>query len=956
MAAGTDRVFGDGNLTMGHVTTIFQTQLMALTQEADIGKASRQYGDITWFSEEEGAANPALKAQLRHFMEGREPLPEDYQPEQGVVKDVTLGNQRALILYEAPELLHKGTADEQVNSDTELVTHFTTLYLRKTEDGKIEYAYADSLRGVKPEGHLDTVPEVIQTILAEIADEMNVELGEQQEFESTKQGSNPECGYHAAYHALQMTGLQPQQEDIRTFITVQRAFLEAESGVSSTMSRPSDVEYEENSQHFSLPSVDRDQYNIHLDDKSLPERNFSDEHIQVAIEKYQEAHEGHVDGGFLAYLAALSVFFNDEVRQRYNYVSKPMLRYLGISSKDGKNVMVPEDFKLSSIKAAISRKVKEIIQDKLPEGVSKVISNRLKNYLSNTVSLENLSDEDYKILTMSVLTGRDEGLETLSIIDDIVNNTLKWLESTPEIMGKAIVKQKDSNAIYSKAVALIKGINSDKKNQLDSFVSKTCKQFFDKCLTKFKCNITAATHYPNFAKLLEELFQDRAKLKDRQKVSSYLYENEERFREAWALDIAYQLQSKIEEHEVAEELETEIDPAEIKAEILQAIPELSESRHLMRPIAENKTFRANDVYDVLVTILLENTIVERVVKNKAGVDTRLRFSLEMVTRIVFGENQHVSNIRELFRKRKSEVGVKQGTVDNLGSYEEIKQIIKEIKEHNDCTDADIAKCIKDVLKGKKLDETYTEMTTEGKNRILDLTTLLFFYESIRDIGNITAAKLLVDKVANENISWDEAIDQLPVSMKGAISASRKLNLFYNKYIPKQYQYLHDYEYTDPSKADAVTLKSRQDALFDTFIEEHGLQGKAPLEIVHAMVAKIMEGQEQAYEVEEAVTTIQRSFRKNLVKRTCRNQLGLHKKRDDESREVRLLLEARQKEGRDTSLYQLTIAQNEADKQQSKKRFADAVTNPGQGGLYIEMLMRSREDLGLKPEQPSDYER
>jgi len=230
-----DPIAGSGHLRMNHVTSLFQRLLMEYSPESlDPNQLTRRYGRVTWYSNEQGALNQELLHELHAFISGQEPVPEDYQPEGEHKPDLTISDNRVLILLRVERLLHKGTDKEQPDFTIEASTHYTVLNLQKTSAGLIEVCYADSLGDA---GRLDPVPRVIKRILQN----NGIELSEcRKGFLSKKQGVTADCGYYAVYHALEMLGI-PLGKTIDVFVQEQRQKLAKEFGLWSAEMFPQHI-------------------------------------------------------------------------------------------------------------------------------------------------------------------------------------------------------------------------------------------------------------------------------------------------------------------------------------------------------------------------------------------------------------------------------------------------------------------------------------------------------------------------------------------------------------------------------------------------------------------------------------------------------------------------------------------------------------------------------------------
>lgn len=224
-----DSISPDGNLRMNHVSLLFNRLLQ--DHAPDTNDLGRKYGRVSWWysgKTEDSAANikknNELVQEIKNFVNGEEPKPEDIDPKSS--KDFSIGTNRTLILLQVDELItvydRKGNAIEQPNFENTNSTHYTVLNLRKDEDDKISIRYSNSLGSPQKR---DRIPDNIFAILQ--AKGIDPDTA-QQDFSSTKQGATANCGYCVVFNALTTLDIQPPQSEIEDFIEVQREFLKKE--------------------------------------------------------------------------------------------------------------------------------------------------------------------------------------------------------------------------------------------------------------------------------------------------------------------------------------------------------------------------------------------------------------------------------------------------------------------------------------------------------------------------------------------------------------------------------------------------------------------------------------------------------------------------------------------------------------------------------------------------------
>lgn len=138
-------------------------------------------------------------------------------------------------------------------------------------------------------------------------------------------------------------------------------------------------------------------------------------------------------------------------------------------------------------------------------------------------------------------------------------------------------------------------------------------------------------------------------------------------------------------------------------------------------------------------------------------------------------------------------------MDNLGSYKDLSDKIDAIKAALKIEDKQIAKWVKNCLKGSSLeiDGLKTDQKEEIKEFIASVTYLLFGTEVARNPASILMHQMMLDLIEGGKNSFKDFFDNaqkeykgglMPMSAKGAISAARLANKEFFQHLPYQYQY------------------------------------------------------------------------------------------------------------------------------------------------------------------------
>ncbi|WP_323739291.1 hypothetical protein [Candidatus Trichorickettsia mobilis] len=94
-----------------------------------------------------------------------------------------------------------------------------------------------------------------------------------------------------------------------------------------------------------------------------------------------------------------------------------------------------------------------------------------------------------------------------------------------------------------------------------------------------------------------------------------------------------------------------------------------------------------------------------------------------------------------------------------------------------------------------LNQIFHKGTSNIPTNIVTLHYLLFGTEALRNPSALIHNSMMLDLISHASLTWEGAFDQkiMPMSMEGAIMASRVVNSHYTKYMPHNYLYDKSYE-------------------------------------------------------------------------------------------------------------------------------------------------------------------
>ncbi|MBN8828102.1 MAG: hypothetical protein J0H68_05285 [Sphingobacteriia bacterium] len=204
----------------------------------------------------------------------------------------------------------------------------------------------------------------------------------------------------------------------------------------------------------------------------------------------------------------------------------------------------------------------------------------------------------------------------------------------------------------------------------------------------------------------------------------------------------------------------------------------------------------------LAYLRLMNVSNRRVMKNLKDNDNCLEDDQEILSRsIMFPGLESAANEKQVIYTKsysRSDI-VEINKTANSGSYSGINKVIENIKINYEVDDKQIAKWIRQALKGEglKIIESLNGFNSHNKNRLAgfinSLTYLLFGTEVVRNPGSLITNFMLLELIEAKKMTWDQAFEKqmMPMAIENAVPAARWMHKNYQTAINYSYDYTNE---------------------------------------------------------------------------------------------------------------------------------------------------------------------